>query len=534
MTTVLDVIIVGGGHNGLIAAGLLAAEGRRVLVIERQPVVGGMAITREFAPGFKAPTLSHAIGPLTRDVTRALKKLKFEKAGVQLITPDPALTTLGAAGNTISFHRDPVFTAESINRIAPADAGRWREFLDTMQRLSTIFRELQRHPAPPIDDPSRMDLWRLFTTGRRARALGRKNLSRLLRYVPMAVADITSEWFADDLTQAAVAAHAIFGHFAGPWSAGTGAMLLQRLADDPMPVGGGITVAGGPGALTAALAAVAERAGARILTSTTVTRIRTVNGAATGVVLQNGDEIAARTVLAAIDPKAVFQTLVDPADLPPSFQQRVRNIRARGATAKVNLALSERPVFGALHGDNIALRGRLLIAPSIDYLERAYDAAKYGQVPEHPWLEVSVPTTVDGTLASDGQHVMSIVAHTMPQTVRDGAWSDERDTLYRRVLDVIAPHAAGLEATIIDREIITPEDIETEWGVTGGHIYHGEQTIDQWWIARPLLGWADGTTPISGLFLTGAGTHGGGGITGGPGLHAARTVHAALKERKRE
>ncbi len=534
MNSVLDVLIVGGGHNGLIAAGLLAARGHRVMVIERQPVIGGMAITREFAPGFKAPTLSHAIGPLTRDVTRALKKLKFEKAGVQLITPDPALTSLGPSGHTISFHRDPVFTAESINRIAPADAGRWREFLDTMQRLSTVFRELQRQPAPPIDDASRADLWRVFGTARRARALGKRNFSRLLRYVPMAVADITSEWFADDLVQAAVASHAIFGHFAGPWSAGTGAMLLQRLADDPMPVGSGVTVAGGPGALTAALAAVAERAGASILTDARVTRVCTVNGAATGVVLADGQEISARFVLAAIDPKAVFQTLVDPADLPPAFQQRVRNIRARGATAKVNLALSERPVFGALHGDTLALRGRLLIAPGIDYLERAYDAAKYGTLPEHPWLEISVPTVVDGTLAPEGQHVMSIVVHTMPETVRDGAWDAERDTLYRRVLDVLAPHAPGLEATIIEREIITPEDIESEWGATGGHIYHGEQTIDQWWMMRPLLGWADGTTPIRRLFLTGAGTHGGGGITGGPGLHAARIVHAALKERKRQ
>ena len=530
----IDVIVIGGGHNGLIAAGLLARQGRSVLLLERQPIVGGMAITREFAPGFKAPTLAHAIGPLTADVTRALKRLKFDKQGLQLITPDPAMTSLGPAGEVIAFHRDPVFTAESINRLAPPDAGRWREFLDTMQRLAAVFRDLNRHPAPPIDDPSRTDVWRLFNTGRRARALGKKNLSRLMRYVPMAVADITSEWFANDLVQAAVASRGTFGHFAGPWSAGTGALLLQRLADDPMPVGSGITVAGGPGALTAALATVASLAGVTIRTSTPVSHIRIVNGDATGVVLESGEEIASRLVLAAVDPKTVFQSLIAPADLPPTFQQRVRNIRARGATAKVNLALSTRPVFGALHGDDIALRGRLLIAPDIDYLERAFDAAKYGTVPERPWLEVSVPTVVDGALAPEGQHVMSIVAHTMPETPRDGSWTDARDTLYRRVLDVLAPHAPGLEASIVAREVITPEDIETEWGATGGHIYHGEQTIDQWWTMRPLLGWAGGTTPIGRLFLTGAGTHGGGGVTGGPGLHAARTVDAALKARKRE
>ncbi len=530
----IDVIVIGGGHNGLIAAALLAKQGHGVLVLERQPIVGGMAITREFSPGFKAPTLSHAVGPLTAEVTRALKSLKFDKAPLQMITPDPAMTTLGPEGSVITFHRDPVFTAESINRLAPKDAGRWREFLDTMQRLAMVFRDLNRHPAPPIDDPSKTDLWNLFNTGRRARGLGKKNLSRLMRYVPMAVADIATEWFDNDLIQATIAARATFGHFAGPWSAGTGAMLLQRLAEDPLPVGSGVTYAGGPGALTEALAAVATAAGVKIRTDARVTRLRVVKGDAHGVVLENGEEITSRFVLAAMAPKTALQTLVDPADLPPTFQQRVKNIRSRGATAKINLALSERPVFDALHGDDIALRGRLLIAPDIDYLERAFDDAKYGRLPAQPWLEISVPTAVDGALAPEGQHVMSIVAHTMPQDVRDSTWAEARETLLRSVLDVIAPHAPALEASIIAQEMFTPADIEAEWGASGGHIYHGEHSIDQWWTMRPLLGWSNGATPIGRLFLTGAGTHGGGGVTGGPGLHAARTVGAALKARKRE
>lgn len=529
-----DVIIIGAGHNGLIAAAMLAKAGHSVLVLERQPIVGGMAITREFAPGFKAPTLTHAIGPLSADVTRTLKQLKFEKFGLQTITPDPALTTLGAGNDVIAFHRDPVFTAESINRLAPNDAGRWRDFIDTMHRLSAVFRDLNHHPAPPIDDPSRTDLWTLFQTGRRARSLGRKNLSRLVRYMPMAVADIVAEWFGHDLLQAAIAARALVGHLAGPWSAGTGALLLQRLADDPLPVGSGITFAGGPGALTTALAALATECGAKIRTDARVARVRVVNGDANGVVLESGEEIASRTVLSAIAPKTLLQKMVDPADLPPTFRQRISHIRSRGATAKINLALSARPVFAALNGDDNALRGRLLIAPTIDYLERAFDAAKYGQLPAQPWLELSVPTIVDGSLAPEGQHVLSIVAHTMPQQPTDGDWASQTDTLMRTVLDAIAPHAPELEASIIEREVLTPADIEATWGASGGHIYHGEQTIDQWWTMRPLLGWSTGATPIGQLFLTGAGTHGGGGVTGGPGAHAARTVRAALKARKRQ
>lgn len=530
-----DVTIIGAGHNGLIAAALLAKAGYSVLVLERRDGVGGMAITREFEPGFHAPTLTHAIGPLAPEVTRAMKRLRLDRGGLQFITPDPALTSLGRNGQLISFHRDPVFTAESINRLDPnaRDAARWRDFLDTTQKISAVFRDLNRHPAPNVDDPSRGDLWRLLNTGRRARKLGKKNLSRLIRYVPMAVADLVSEWFDNDLVRATIASRAIFGHFAGPWSAGTGGLLLQRMADDPMPVGSGITVAGGPGALSRAIQTVAETAGVKIRVSTTVARIRTERGVATGVVLEDGEEIDSRVVLGALDPKTTLQQLVDPADLPPVFAGRVRNIRARGVTAKVNLALSERPVFDVLHGDTIALRGRLLIAQGIDDLERAFDSAKYGEMPRDPWLEISVPTIVDGSLAPDGRHVMSIVAHTIPHTLRDET-IDEHDLFYKRVMSVIAPHAPGLESLIVGREIIMPADIEREWGASGGHIYHGEQALDQWWAMRPLLGWADGSTPVKNLFLTGAGTHGGGGVTGMPGLHAARRVGEALKAFRRQ
>jgi phytoene dehydrogenase-like protein len=341
-----------------------------------------------------------------------------------------------------------------------------------------------------------------------------------------------SEWFDDDLVRATIAARATFGHFAGPWSAGTGGLLLQRLADDPVPVGSGMTVAGGPGALARALQTVAETAGAEVRTNAGVSRVRIDRGAATGVILDNGEEVASRIVLSAAGPKTTFLNLIEPGALPPTFAARAANIRTRGVTAKVNLALSAAPVFDAFDGDEHALRGRVLIANGIDDLERAFDAAKYGEIPERPWLEISVPSIADDTLAPAGAHVMSIVAHTMPPA-SDIDETDARTTLYTRVIATLRPHVPAIESLIVGREVLMPSDIEREWGAAGGHIYHGEQSLDQWWVTRPLMGWADGATPVQRLLLTGAGTHGGGGVTGLPGWHAARQTITALKALRR-
>lgn len=521
----VDVVIIGGGLNGLVAANVLAKKKYSVLVLERHDRVGGAAVTTATRSGAHAATLSHAIGPISADVTRALG---LDRAGLSFITPDPVLTTLGPNNSAITFHRDHVLTAASIGRLSQADAGAWQPFVLTLQRLAAVLADINRSPAPSIDAPATGDLWRLMKVGRRARALGRKDLARLARYAPMAVADLLAEWFEHDLVQSAVAARALLGHCAGPWSAGTGLLLLQRMADDPMPVGGGVTVKGGPGALTAALASMALASGVTIRTEAHVDRILTRDNTAVGVVLTSGEEIPAHTVVGAVDPKQLFLSLVNAADLPPTFRQRVRQIRARGVTAKINLTLSGLPVFPGLAEDELLLRGRLLIGPSIDYLERAYDAVKYGGMSPDPWLELSLPSANDETLTTEGRHVLSIYMHHVPH---DAALTG--DEVLARALKVLAPHAPSLVSQIVEKEVLTPVDLEQRWGYTGGHIFHGEGSLDQWWVSRPVLGWAHHHgSPIAGLFLAGAGAHPGGGLTGQAGLNAARVIASTLRRHK--
>jgi phytoene dehydrogenase-like protein len=526
----IDVIIIGGGINGLVAAIALARGKRSVLVLDRRDTVGGAAMTASSPNGFRTPALSHSLGPLSADVVKTLQ-LGGARSKLKFLVPDPVLTTLGRAGEAVSFHRDDVLTSASIRQVSAHDAGTWQKFSSTMQRLAAIMAKVNQHAPPSIESPTSMDLWHLLGLGRKARSLGRQDLGRLARYAPMAVADLLAEWFDNDLVQAALAVRGVFGHPLGPWSAGTGALLMHRMAEDPIPVGGGVTMVGGPGALSEALRELAETAGAQVRTQARVVRVLTQGGVATGVALDTGEELAAQTVVGAIDPKHLCLDLIDPADLAPTFLQRMRQVRGRGVTAKVNLALLAKPAFTALQGDDHLLTGRLLIAPDIDYVEHAFDAAKYGRPSPHPWLEVATPTVSDPSLAPDGQHILSVYVHYTPRILSEGTWSDQRDALYRSVIDTLTPHAPGIAGLVLEREVITPEDLETQWGFSGGHIFHGEETLDQWWISRPALGAAQYQTPIDRLYFASAGTHPGGGLTGQSGLNAARVISRALKHR---
>jgi phytoene dehydrogenase-like protein len=385
---------------------------------------------------------------------------------------------------------------------------------------------------PSIDDPSLGELWRLLGVGRKFRALPRRDAFRLLRWGPMAVADLVSEFFESELLRATIAARGIYGTFAGPWSAGTCLRILMGAALDANAAGSATFVRGGMGALTQALAAAAKAAGAEIRTGAAVARIATRDGRATGVVLSTGEELPARAIVSNADPKRTLLGLVDPVDLDPDFLRKIQNYRSTGTIAKVHLALNALPAFtAARNGAAGALAGRIHIGPEIDYLERAYDAAKYGDFSPHPYCDVTIPTLTDPSLAPNGKHVMSVVAQFAPSNLKGGDWAARREALGDAVVDTIAAYAPNLKSLVAHRQVLTPRDLEDTYGLTGGHVFHGENALDQIFTMRPLLGWAQYRTPVRGLYLCGSGTHPGGGVTGAPGANAAREVARDLRGR---
>jgi phytoene dehydrogenase-like protein len=521
-----DTIIIGGGHNGLVTAFHLAKAGLKPLVLESRALAGGCVANEEFAPGFTAP-LANGTGPLRASVVRDMGLART----VSFIRPDPRLVALAPGGRALAFAGDPARTADAIRAFSAKDAAAYPEFCTTLQRLGGFLADLLELTPPDIDSPAATEMWKLLKTGRRFRALGRKDSFRLLRWGPMAAADLVAEWFETDLLQAAVAARGVFGTAQGPWSAGSGAVLLLNAAADPVPGGSAVTVKGGPGALAAAMADAARAAGAEIRTGARVARILVEEERAAGVVLDDGTEIRGRGVVSNADPRRTFLDLVDPIDLDPGFLAKVRNFRSRGTVAKVHLALDARPTFqGVAHPD---LHGRILVAPGIDYLERAFDASKYGEIPQQPYLDVTVPTLADPSLAPAGRHVLSAHVQFVPYQLAAGRqWDDTRDELASVVLRTLEEYAPGIGATVEATQVLTPVDLERTYGLTGGQIYHGEPSLDQLFTMRPILGWAQYRTPIEGLFLCGSGTHPGGGITGASGQNAAREIVKALKARR--
>ena len=522
-----DVVIIGGGHNGLVTAFYLAKAGFKPLVLEARENVGGCAITEEFHPGFKCSRLSHATWPVHPSV---LDDMALARHGLKTYIPDVRVLSLGGNGKHLALYGDPKESQRQIAQFSAKDAEGYGQFREALKAIGGAIEYLLTMTPPDLDDPASGNLWELLQAGRKLRGLGEKDLYRLLRWGPMAIADLVSEFFETDLLRATIAAQGIFGTYLGPWSAGSSTNLIFRAVPDGNPAGAASYVYGGLGTLTAAMARAVQAAGGEVRTSSEVTRVQVKDGAASSVVLRSGEELPAKIVISNADPKRTLLGMVEPQHLDPSFLQRLQHYRMFGTVAKMNLALSGLPNFGGVD-DNTWLSGRIQISPEIDYLERAFDTAKYGDYSRQPYIDATIPTLWDLSLAPAGKHVMSVYMQYAPYKLREGDWAQKRDELGRTIVQTLARYAPDLPGMIEATEIITPADLEQKYGLTGGHIFHGELALDQIFTMRPLLGWAQYATPVKNLYLCGSGTHPGTGLNGLSGANAARQILHQLRGR---
>ena len=528
-----QVIVIGAGHNGLAAAFYLARAGFKPLVLEQRDAVGGGAITGDLHPGFRCPTLAHHTS-IWADVVAEMDLLRH---GLEFLTPRVEFYAPSLDGPPLVVHDDAQRTAHAVRPLSAKDADAYPAYRSAIQQASTVVASLLASPAPRIDDPGASDLWSLFKTGRTFQRLEKRSRYRLLRWIPMPVADLVHEWFESEPLCASLAAPGLSGTMLGPRSGGSGLVLLLQEANRRL-AGRRCRVRGGPGALTHAMAAAARAAGTEIRTGAHVERILITQERVAAVAV-DGREIPASVVVSAVDPKTTFLGLVDPGDLTPDFLSKIRNYRATGTVAKVNLALSGLPSFPRpattghdgvdASADADALSGRIHIGPNLDYLERAFDHAKYRELSAEPWLDVTIPSILDPELAPRGAHVMSTYMHYAPYLLRGGGWPESKQILLDRALATLERFAPGLRALVVAAEVITPLELESRYGFHGGHIFHGELALDQLATMRPLLGYSRYQTPVGGLHVCGAGTHPGGFMTGGSGKIAALQIARALR-----
>jgi phytoene dehydrogenase-like protein len=508
-----DCIVVGGGHNGLVCATYLARAGRSVLVLEAGERLGGAAATREFAPGFQVSSCAHLLHLMP---VQLMRELDLPAHGLRLAGERLPTVALSADGAHLEFNGGEVSGARSA-----ADAAAYPVWRALLQRLAGALHPLLTDAPPRLGSGEWRDRAALLNLGWRIRRLGRRDMRELLRIGGMCVHDLLEERFDSPLLRGALAFDAVLGTNLGPRSPGTVLSLLYRLAAP----GGAEALAqpqGGLGALTAALGQAARAAGAQVRTHAPVARILVREDRACGVVLGSGEEITAATVISSVDPKTTFLGLLGSEHLDAGFVRRVAQLRSRGVAAKVHLALERLPQFRGL--DPQALRGRLLVAPSPDYVEEAFNHSKYREFSAAPVLEVTVPTLADPSLAPAGRHVMSVIAQYVPYELAGDGWPQQRQRFEQLVIDTLAEFAPDLRSCVCGSELLGPRDIEREFRIAGGHWHHAELAFDQFFMVRPLPGAAQYRAPVPGLFLCGAGCHPGGGVMGLAGRNAARQV----------
>ncbi|MEP6885312.1 MAG: NAD(P)/FAD-dependent oxidoreductase [Gammaproteobacteria bacterium] len=509
-----DCVIVGGGHNGLVCAATLARGGRSVLVLEAAAQVGGAAVTREFAPGFRVSAGAHLLHLMPATL---LRELNLESHGLEWAAQDMTTVALVPDGAPLNLAPE-----ESRRGLSPADAEAYAAFTARMRRFAAALAPMFSRPPPRLGTTAWADRLALLRLGWQIRKLGRRDMRELLRIGGMNVYDLLEENFESSALKGALGLDAVLGANFGPRSPGTVLTLLYRMAAESAAGDSGLSQPkGGLGAFCDALAKAATTAGATIRVGAPVASIRVEGDRAVGVVLDSGESIGAHSVVSSADPKTTFLRLLGPRHLDTGFVRRVNHIRCRGLAAKLHLALNRAPTFSGV--GEAGLCGRLLVAPSLQHIEHAYNHAKYGEFSAAPVMEITVPTANDPSLAPAGQHVLSAIVQYAPYALKEG-WQNGRQRCLEAALDQLERYAPGLRAGIIAAELLTPADMEQEFGMTGGHWHHGELAFDQFLMVRPVPGAAQYRTPLDGLFLCGAGSHPGGGVMGIAGRNAAQEV----------
>ena len=517
-----DAIVVGGGHNGLTCAAYLAKAGRRVLVLERRYVLGGAAVSEEVFPGFTYSVCSYVVSLLRPWIIRDLELSRF---GLQMIPLESSFLPL-PDGRSMCRWSDPVRTREEISVFSRHDAEVLPEFSQAMSQIGRFVRPIIDSPIPVPTSLNPAELVRLLKLGRHFQDASVDMMELRLKLLTMSAVDFLDEWFESDVLKAPMSVSGIIGTFLGVRSPGTAYVLLHHYMGE---IDGAFRSwgfsRGGTGGVSNAIANAARHFGAEIRTEAGIERILVSGGRATGVVLENGDEIRANQIVSGCDPRRTFLGFVGAEHLPEEFVTSISRYRFRGSSGKVNLALDALPEFSCRPGDE-HLRGDIAIAPSIDYLERAYDEAKYGTFSRRPYINIVVPSIVDPTLAPPGKHVMSCFVQYAPYEISEGPknWPARREAFGDAVIDTIEEYVPNIRDLILHRQVLTPWDLEQEFGLTEGNIFHGELTLDQLAFQRPASGWARYRTPVRNLWLAGSGAHPGGGIMGSPGALCARAM----------
>ena len=523
-----DAIIIGAGHNGLVTAGYLARAGWKVLVLERRHIVGGACVTEEVFPGYRVSTCSYLVSLLQEKVVR---ELELPRYGYKAFPKDPAYFAPYPDGGHLFMYRDMARTSQEIAKFSARDAERYPDYERYIEGVAKLIEPLFLQP-PPQFPPQRLSDWlEPLRAGRTLLGLSNTQLADAVKLMTRSVQSILDEWFESDALKVALATDGVIGTNGGPRTPGTAYVLLHHV----MGGVGGVRglwgfVEGGMGAITQALAASAQAHGAVIRTDAPVVQVVTRGDAATGVVLEDGAEYHANVVVSNADPKRTFLHLVERRSLPEDFISQIESYQCEGSSFKLNLALGELPDYTAFPGTTLGLqhRGTTHICPSMEYLERAWDDAKYGKPSEHPLLEITIPTAYDSSLAPEGKHVMGVFVQYAPYRLKENTWPEEKERFVQRIIDTLAAYAPNLPQAIEHVHALSPLDLEQEYGLTGGNIFHGELSLDQLFFMRPALGWARYATPVRNLYLCGSGAHPGGGVTGAPGHNAAMAI---LKER---